>query len=825
MPIKCLNPIQFKNKYTGQQVVRPCGYCELCQKGKQSVYIERLKDEAKYYKYGDMITLTYNNLHIPLTQISFSNITIDKKGKIENIKNDLENPYISDIINFIRNWEYIKNDKDILLQYLDKVRELDLSKELEKIKRSLLTEKHFMDEAKELYIALINKYTTLRYKDLKRYIVDNTTPNRYRDLDFKLFFAGEYPNIELGRARPHYHGIILYNDIYDILHFLQSWYWGNISFGKGDNYIDRKPENNKYPVRRTKIKNGIHSVYPSVNTEIRPCKINENGDFDYSENKEDIERLLYYIENENIKLGNNQNNGKIAGYILSYTFKKERAKLANSKEIQKLKNIDFKDINKNNIRDLRKAYSFIKKWEGKYINNTSFDSRNNLPYKEDAKIYKSKELGYRWVKDNIQELLRNNFKRGYYDKNNNFKYRLVNNSYIKYAQKITNKELVNISVNKFKYTEKEKDIINFCNKNDYKIEYLDERIIIDEKEKINIKKQNNFWELIYQKALLCLNKKQPKRALIEIPEIWELYKAGLKNKNVDYISITLILGLIRKNIKELTKMLTIQSFIESKIYSKYYNIKSKIDAYVNKNYSRINWHKESKRLFNRVKDDFKINIDLMLDKTIYAIKRYNNQIDFVYLGKSEQDYNELKKRYIIFNYEIQKVKEKLFKGIEERDIIYGSGQDRITPAEIHLTIKERENSLKTPPERNEGQPKGNDNETVLKIGDKEYKYLDSKINKNMPILQAGVSLDEVDNIVERLKKKMPNRDYKFKDMRTVEKIEETLKNIEYKGKLDEKTDEEKVKDWEEYENWKKELEKKQITMTSKELEDWLKYGY
>lgn len=61
----CLHPKYVKNPYTGISMNVPCGECEACKLQKGSVWSNRLIEEFKFWKYAVFFTLTYQDDYLP----------------------------------------------------------------------------------------------------------------------------------------------------------------------------------------------------------------------------------------------------------------------------------------------------------------------------------------------------------------------------------------------------------------------------------------------------------------------------------------------------------------------------------------------------------------------------------------------------------------------------------------------------------------------------------------------------------------------------------------------------------------------------------------
>lgn len=63
--VKCLHPQRIVNKYTGEQLVVPCGRCSACGQNKSARLAFQCECECSVHKYNYLVTLTYANTFIP----------------------------------------------------------------------------------------------------------------------------------------------------------------------------------------------------------------------------------------------------------------------------------------------------------------------------------------------------------------------------------------------------------------------------------------------------------------------------------------------------------------------------------------------------------------------------------------------------------------------------------------------------------------------------------------------------------------------------------------------------------------------------------------
>lgn len=356
---KCLHPMKITIKRKegtledkATQINAACRKCYNCQMNIRRGEIVRVVDEAKYYKYHLMLTLTYDNKNIRLIDM-ITPIT-DKYVYTEKYKRLNE---VAKIVQFIRNYEL--NNKD--------------------------------EAEKFVYYYLINQYATLCYKDIQIYL--NTVKHSIKrdktieDRDFKYYGCGEYPAIKINRGRPHYHILYMFNDIGLIKYFIRAWNLGNITVKRGDNQIDESLILLTLP---RQLNNGdkLNCI----------CKQDTKNN--------DIARIYDYINNKKLKLDTNNNTIAEIRYIAGYTNKKAEAILIDSiykrnSEISQywyykdlLTELEYKDI-----RNIMKSQR-LQMIEDRKAGITP-------KQKEEPFRFKSQKLGYRHAIDNRKQYINN----------------------------------------------------------------------------------------------------------------------------------------------------------------------------------------------------------------------------------------------------------------------------------------------------------------------------------------------------------------------------------------------------------------------------------
>lgn len=344
-----------------------CRKCFNCQMTKRRNDITRVVDEAKFWKYSLMITLTYDNKHIRL--INFVDEIINKYKFDTNNELSKKLKQAQLIIKYIRDYQ---NDND---------KKTD--------KNSVLK--------KNLYYTLVNKYSTLSYKDATKYL--NTTKhaiNRDKTIDkqdkkFAYYGCGEYPIITENRGRPHYHILMLFNDLKLIKHFINSWYYGNITIKKGDNQIRED----------LTIIHIFARKYGLTNADYLNCICKQDT------KKQDIERIYNYIKDKKLILETDKNNNLAqVRYIAGYTNKKAEALFIQSQktynneitEYYTIKEL-FKDIDYKDIRRIMKHKRLLLLERRK--NGISPNE------KEEPFVFKSSGLGKRHALKNKKRYIEN----------------------------------------------------------------------------------------------------------------------------------------------------------------------------------------------------------------------------------------------------------------------------------------------------------------------------------------------------------------------------------------------------------------------------------
>ena len=69
--LSCKHPVKVYNKYSDEFVWVPCGKCTICKNRRSAHYTELLEREKKQHKYAFFVTLTYDDLNLPILHPNF----------------------------------------------------------------------------------------------------------------------------------------------------------------------------------------------------------------------------------------------------------------------------------------------------------------------------------------------------------------------------------------------------------------------------------------------------------------------------------------------------------------------------------------------------------------------------------------------------------------------------------------------------------------------------------------------------------------------------------------------------------------------------------
>lgn len=194
---RCLNPIKVYNAATSSFDYFSCGRCLACKKHKHSVWRQRISthiDSGKYYSL--FITLTYDNEHLPLCEVDEYNNIIDitytkfrpKNGSTyrHSLYSAFDKRYPKEILNHpwnsddpIPHYVLARPSKDTIIYDTTNTFAICLKKDVQDFVKRLRTN---LSRAPEL---------------------------AGKDTSFTYFICSEYGPTTF---RPHYHGILFFND-------------------------------------------------------------------------------------------------------------------------------------------------------------------------------------------------------------------------------------------------------------------------------------------------------------------------------------------------------------------------------------------------------------------------------------------------------------------------------------------------------------------------------------------------------------------------------------------------------------------------------------
>ena len=165
-PITCLNPQSVINPYTHEHLVVSCGKCVACKNRFAKRWVDKLEQERRCWKYCFMVTLSYDDDHLPSLHDNGSCVLVD----------------------------YKHGDRRISLD--------DLNITSQKDKKYLLARLNHRLGLPYCRVEDLQKF----HKRLNKYIHDKIT-QKYQN--FRYFVAAELGGTTL---RPHYHGLYFFND-------------------------------------------------------------------------------------------------------------------------------------------------------------------------------------------------------------------------------------------------------------------------------------------------------------------------------------------------------------------------------------------------------------------------------------------------------------------------------------------------------------------------------------------------------------------------------------------------------------------------------------
>lgn len=190
----CLNPIHVVDD--SKDVVVPCGKCAGCLLHKSNDWSFRLQDEIQHSKYSVFFTLTYNNDYLPvlLRNVDYDSYTGLKKvyftsNHIDNIRSTLK--FLPD--GSLSKVDKVRND-DIIVDY----------------GYPTINPRNYSSVLKDRVIPYASKRDIQLYLKLLRRLLDEKFKQKAHEFKrFRYFIISEYGETFY---RPHYHGIIFFQD-------------------------------------------------------------------------------------------------------------------------------------------------------------------------------------------------------------------------------------------------------------------------------------------------------------------------------------------------------------------------------------------------------------------------------------------------------------------------------------------------------------------------------------------------------------------------------------------------------------------------------------
>lgn len=203
--LNCLSPRKVYNKYLNETVYVSCGCCAACRKRKAQKWVSLLEQEKQMHPYAFFVTLTYDNLHLPLL---YPDLSIDN----EQIKTgifDKETRFVSDKDNInIRFKDFVFSEKKDIT-YFHRVYKLYNG-------IPYASKKDVQDFNKRLNKYLYEKFT-------------------FKFKNFRFFAVSEFGSTTF---RPHIHGVYYVDDPRAAQHFAEAvykcWKKKSLSLGRCD---------------------------------------------------------------------------------------------------------------------------------------------------------------------------------------------------------------------------------------------------------------------------------------------------------------------------------------------------------------------------------------------------------------------------------------------------------------------------------------------------------------------------------------------------------------------------------------------------------------
>ena len=173
--VNCEHPLTIYNKYINRTVIVSCNKCKTCRNQRNLRWVQRLQDEKKCWKYCFELYLDYNDDYLPSFDFGPDGDIIERQSRFYDIKDD--SVITSLPLDFID--ELSQFDKDYVLDRLN------------------------------------DHYTGLAHPSVRDIQLFKKRLNKYvRQLtgDYRTFRSAIAAEIGPTTFRPHYHGILYFND-------------------------------------------------------------------------------------------------------------------------------------------------------------------------------------------------------------------------------------------------------------------------------------------------------------------------------------------------------------------------------------------------------------------------------------------------------------------------------------------------------------------------------------------------------------------------------------------------------------------------------------
>lgn len=185
--VKCLSPIRLRDSH-GYPYLVPCGKCVACQNNRRSSLSLKLRLEEYTSEYCYLLTLTYDDIHLPLFSLGTDNQTNDflcLYPYSERMRSDsMVSDFCSDFFNFDSDFV------DMMDYYASFVQNYETT-----YNKSCVY-------GHGLYALLYYRDIQLFLKRLRKYI------NKHFNEKIRFYIIGEYGTKSL---RPHWHCLLFFN--------------------------------------------------------------------------------------------------------------------------------------------------------------------------------------------------------------------------------------------------------------------------------------------------------------------------------------------------------------------------------------------------------------------------------------------------------------------------------------------------------------------------------------------------------------------------------------------------------------------------------------